>query len=120
MAKIETIKENHLFSRVYAKGKSAVGMNMVIYALKNYGKEPRTLLGITTSKKLGGAVQRSRARRIIREAYRAAAAECRFSRPFLIVIVARSALFDKKRKTQDLIPEMLSAFRELGLLSEET
>ncbi len=116
MAKIETIKENHLFSRVYAKGKNVVGKYMVIYALKNYSKAPvGTLVGITTSRKMGGAVQRSRARRIIREAYRAVAGERRFARPYLVVIVARHALFEKGRKTQDLIPEIRSSFSRLGL-----
>ncbi len=119
MAKIETIKENHLFSKVYAKGKSTAGKNLVVYALKNYKKQGVTLLGITTSKKLGGAVQRSRARRIIREAYRRVLAKRKFSRPQLIVIVARRPLFEKGRKMQELIPELENAFRRLSLFGEE-
>ena len=119
MIKIVSIKENHLFSKVYAKGKNCAGKNLVVYALPNFKKPGKTMLGITASKKLGGAVQRSRARRIIREAYRRAAGEKDFSRPYLIVVVARRPLFEKGRKMQDLIPELRFAFNRLGLYGEE-
>lgn len=41
---------------------------LVAYVLKN--RLGRTRVGITTSKKIGNAVVRSRARRVLREAYR--------------------------------------------------
>ena len=118
MIKIDSIKENHLFSKVYAKGKTFAGKNLVVYALPNYKQNGKTLIGITASKKLGGAVQRSRVRRIIREAYRRAADQ-NFCRPFLIVVVARRPAFEKGRKMQELIPEFTRAFHRLGLFGEE-
>ena len=64
MRKGVTLKENRDFLRIYRKGKSFVGTSLVTYVLKNRSNEKR--YGITTSKKIGNAVQRSRARRVIR------------------------------------------------------
>ena len=119
MAKIISIKENHLFSKVYAKGKKVSEKNIAVYALKNY-KTPETRLGITTGKKIGSAVERSRARRLIREAYRTILKEKRFQRPYLIVVVARSAMVDPKRKMGEVLLDMEKAFSKLALFSEDT
>ena len=63
-----SLKENRVFRRLYAKGKSAVGPAMVLYCRKNGGKENR--LGFTVGTKLGCAVVRNRVRRRLREIYR--------------------------------------------------
>jgi ribonuclease P protein component len=62
-----TIKENWDFSRLYRRGKSYVSSSIVIYVLKNKSNNLR--YGITTGKKIGNAVKRSRSRRIIRAAF---------------------------------------------------
>ena len=67
MVKGVTLKENRDFLRLYRKGKSFVGSSLVTYVLKNRINEKR--YGITTSKKIGKAVQRSRARRVIRASF---------------------------------------------------
>ncbi len=118
MAKIIAIKENHLFSKVYAKGKKASGKNVAVYALRNF-RTGDVRLGITTGKKLGKAYQRSRARRLIREAFRSILTEYSFCRPYLIVVVARSAIVDEKRKMDQVRDEMLASFRKLEMLSED-
>lgn len=63
-----TLKENREFHRVYNKGKSYVAPLIVTYVFKRKYGESR--VGITTGKKIGKAVQRNRARRIIMSAYR--------------------------------------------------
>ncbi len=118
MSRIEAIKENHLFSKTYAKGKKVTEKNIVVYALRNF-KTGSTRLGITTSKKLGNAVVRSRARRLIREAFRCATKERFFQKPYLIVIVARSAITEDKKKMGDVLLDLESAFQKLELFYEE-
>lgn len=86
----ESLKQNHIFRRLYAKGENAVGRFVVVYARKNGTGENR--LGITTGVKLGRAVDRNRARRRIRETYRLH--ENRLKRGYDLVIVARSAAID--------------------------
>ena len=63
-----SLKENRVFRRLYAKGKSAVGPAMVLYCRKNGRKENR--FGITAGTKLGHAVVRNKVRRRFREIYR--------------------------------------------------
>ena len=62
------IKENHIFRRRYHRGKYQAHPLLVTYALKN--RLPVNRFGITASKKIGGAVERNRAKRVIRAAYR--------------------------------------------------
>ena len=62
----ESIIRNSDFSRAYRRGKSYVSPFLVTYVVRR--KSGGVRLGITTSKKIGGAVERVRARRVIREA----------------------------------------------------
>ena len=80
------LKENHLFARAYRKGRCFSGKNVAVYTMRNYTGQG-TLLGITVSKSRGNAVKRNRAKRIIREAYRAF--HLFVKQGFIIVIVAR-------------------------------
>lgn len=71
---VTTIHQNTDFRRVYGRGKSCASPALVVYCLRNRAGICR--IGITTSKKLGGAVERNRCRRIIKEAYRHLAPQC--------------------------------------------
>ena len=55
------ITKNKEFCRAYARGKAFVHPKLVLYVNKNR-------LGRTPTKKIGGAVQRNRARRVMRAA----------------------------------------------------
>ena len=107
------LKLNHVFRRLYAKGESAVGRFVVVYAKRNGSQVNR--LGITTGVKLGGAVERNRARRRIRETYRLN--EARLRPGYDLVIVARTAAVDGD--FQEMERSFLRQCRKLGLLKEE-
>lgn len=64
----EILKDNKIFLSLYQKGKCIVSKEIVIYFRKN--KLSYNRFGITAGKKIGNAVCRNRAKRIIREAYR--------------------------------------------------
>ena len=117
MKKIFTIKKNSVFTRIYTKGKSSVQPSVVIYVRKNPALK-NSEIGITTGKKLGGAVQRNRVRRIIREAWRLLACENEglADKPFYVVVVARSRCFKKSMKMQMVKREMYRGLVELGLI----
>ncbi len=63
----EPLKLNKDFLRLYHRGKSCAKPALVVYAMKNRVGVCR--VGITTSKKIGNAVARNRARRVIRAAF---------------------------------------------------
>ncbi|MDR1669559.1 MAG: ribonuclease P protein component [Oscillospiraceae bacterium] len=80
-----SLKQNHEFRSLYARGKNTAGVYLALYARKN--RLGMTRLGITASSKLGNAVKRNRVRRLIREAYRLQ--EERFIKGYDLVFVAR-------------------------------
>ena len=68
MKKTAPLNKNHLFRRVYTRGKSAADSRLALYVRRNGQKENR--LGLTVSTKVGHAVVRNRIRRRLREIYR--------------------------------------------------
>lgn len=66
--KFAVLNTNKDFRTLYYRGKSQVHPLLVTYVRKNRLGHPRA--GITTGKKAGNAVARSRCRRVIRAAYR--------------------------------------------------
>lgn len=91
------------FRQVWAAGRSWAHPLFILWALPN--EEGRTRVGFTASRKVGNAVARNRARRLLREATR-----CYY--PNLqpgwdIVLVARSSLPHAKK------PKVEAALREL-------
>ena len=61
-----TLDKNWQFNRVYGRGKSYVHPHCVLYVAKN--RLGYTRIGLTATKKVGHAVQRNRARRVMRAA----------------------------------------------------
>ncbi len=104
------IRENKDFKRIYARGRTAVTPILVAYAMKN--RDGTSRLGITVGKKVGNAVHRNRARRIIREAYRLL--EQRVRKGYDIVLVSRVRTY--YMKTPQVQKAMEKAFEKLGIL----
>ncbi len=88
----DVLNKNKDFLLLYKKGKAIGTSSVVVYFRPN--RMPVNRLGITTGKKIGGAVSRVRARRVIKAAYRNA--ERFFPIGFDIVIVARDAAVHSK------------------------
>ena len=61
-----TLNKNWQFNRVYGRGKSYVHPHCVLYVAKN--RLGYTRIGLTATKKVGHAVQRNRARRVMKAA----------------------------------------------------
>ncbi len=109
MAAWLTLRENKQFRTLYYRGKSKVHPALVTYARRNGLGEPR--VGITTGKKLGKAVERSRCRRVIRAAF---APLCPSVGGYDLVFVARTRLLTMK--STQLQPILERQLRELGVL----
>lgn len=120
------IKEHHLYSKVYAKGSKFTGRQIAVFALRDYAAKRLMLanpakkylnrLGISVTKKYGKAHERNRAKRIIREAYRAVEKDGNvfLHRGFLVVIAAREGLHGAKEA--DVERELRYALAKIGLL----
>ena len=122
--KYRAICENHLYSKAYTKGKKFITQDLRVYVLPDYHaerlrranplKQRINRIGLTVSKKIGGAVVRSRVKRIIREAYRTLDKEYQVRTGHLIVIAAREGA--TVRKSTELSEQLKKAFDKLGLI----
>ena len=110
--KSQTLKENKDFRRIYYRGQSSASGCVVTYAFKKRSGENR--YGITTSKKIGNAVERNRSKRVIRAAF--AELEGEISGHWDFVFVARSKT--SKVKMQTVLLQMKKQFKELGVINE--
>ena len=107
-----TLKKNYEFKRLYNKGKSAASQCLVVYCRRNGKDENR--LGITVSTKIGGAVQRNRVRRRLKEIYRLN--EYKLAPGYDIVIVAR--VKSRISGFHELETSVLSLFRTLKIIRD--
>ena len=113
MSKYVTIKENRDFSRMYRRGRSFVSPVLVTYVMKNREDTPR--YGITTGKKIGNAVKRSRARRVIRASYYQLYPEIK--KGYDLVFVARGKT--PFVKSQVVWKAMKQHLKQAGVLKEK-
>ena len=107
-----SLKYNHIFRKLYSSSGHGNGF-LVLYARKNRTATNR--VGVTVSKKLGGAVTRNRVRRRLREIYRIH--EDQFCPGWDIVVVARSRCIDGK--FEKLENAYLSLAAKAGILKEQ-
>ena len=132
--KYRSLCENHLFSKVYAANNRYTAKTVSVFVLAdkhatrlrkaNPLKEKINRVGIVASKKLGGAVQRNRARRVIRRAFQELDKEIPLVKGKLIVITARQYLVEGSRmqktatpvKTAEVRRDMEKALRKLNLI----
>ncbi|MCI8524611.1 MAG: ribonuclease P protein component [Oscillospiraceae bacterium] len=108
----QSLKQNHLFRRLYRRGQSLACRELVIYCRRNGLGCNR--VGLTVSAKLGCAVVRNRLRRRLREIYRLH--EGSFRRGYDIVVVARTRAVTADYRR--LERAYLSLAGRLGLLRE--
>ena len=118
------VRENHLYKKAYAKGKKAAGRYTVIYVMRDYRsgalmranpqKEYVNRVGLTVTKKIGGAVMRNRVKRILREGYRLTDKLHGVKKGNIVIIVAREAA--TAAKSTDIYAEMTKSFACMGML----
>ena len=124
--KFKAICENHLYQKAYSKGTRAVAPAIAVYVLPDYRAErlrkanplKRRInrIGISVSKKLGGAVVRNRVKRIIREAFRQIDKETPLKTGFLIVLAARERAVPLT--SAQIKEQLFTALSKLRMLKE--
>jgi ribonuclease P protein component len=103
------LRENRCFQAVYRRGRFWADRRLAVHVLRR--SEPARRFGFVVGKKLGGAVQRNRVRRLLREACRALLDPVPSGVD--VVIVARTAAVGAS--LEELKAEMRALFQRAGL-----
>ncbi len=119
--KYTTLKEHHLYNKTFQKGKRFSGKYLSVFVLRDYAagrlrkenpeKKFYNRFGVSVTKKVGGAVQRNRVKRILRAGYRAVEPELRTG--FLVVISPREGIL--AAKSTDVEKELRRGFSKLEM-----
>ena|SRR3954469_11071787 len=108
------IKQGRDFLRIKTEGKRFASGCLIANWVLATGAESR--LGVITGRKVGNAVVRTRARRLLREAFRLHQLE--LNRSVEIVLVARASIVGKAFR--EVERDLLEALRRGRLLKETT
>ncbi len=110
LSREQRLTRSALFREAYDANEKHIGRLMVLYVRRGEGASLR--LGVVTSRKVGHAPRRVRARRLLREAYRRQRATLQGDAD--VVLVARAALVDAA--WPDIQAEMQKLMSRAGLL----
>ncbi len=113
MDKKTKLSKNCEFRKAYNRGKSMASSCLVTYVVKNRLGFAR--YGITTGKKIGGAVQRNRARRVVRAAFFEIKKTKEIKNGYDIVFIARAKTCHVKMG--EVFKTMTAQLKNLGVIS---
>ena len=105
------VKHGRDFARVRREGERAV-LGCLIANWRKLSGNASSRLGVVTSGKIGNAVVRNRARRLLREVFRLHQHE--FVQPLDLVLVARASI--RGKGCADVEKDFLTTLRKAGLL----
>lgn len=97
------------FDRVYREGRSHAGRHLILYAFPRGTGDEGPRLGISVGRRVGGAVERNRVKRALRESFWACAEPLPDTHDFVIVARPEAA----KLTADEGEPGLRAALREL-------
>jgi ribonuclease P protein component len=113
---MEILRRSWQFQHVYQRGKKINCKNAVVFYLRNEEMTDSLCIGVVASKRVGNAVKRTRAKRLLRETSRQLSERLK-DRKMWMVFIARSTILETNY--HDILLEMEGALSKEGLLARE-
>ncbi|MDP3488134.1 MAG: ribonuclease P protein component [Bacillota bacterium] len=110
MRRTHRLKRKEDFAHVYEAGRSTAGRLLVLYALQ--GEQDKVRIGFAAGRKLGAAVVRNRAKRLMREIARRRFADV--APGYSLIVIARTGAL--KANFFELNKEFTFLLKKLNLL----
>lgn len=121
MPKRRRLSRSGEFDRVYRDGSSYATRHLVLYSFPRRDEEEQDVrLGVSASRKVGGAVDRNRAKRTLREAFWSL--DERLPRDYDFVLVARPEIAGliEREGTKGVVASLEEALAGAGLVGERS
>jgi len=104
------------FERVYRQGRSIANRHLVLYTFPNASAE-RPRLGLSVSRKVGGAVQRNKVKRLLREAFAHAEGDLKQDQDMVVVARPAAAELAEREGLAGVDASLADLIARAGLLS---
>jgi ribonuclease P protein component len=111
------LRKSSQFRTVYDEGRKLVGTYAVIFYYEHPVLCDGPRFGVVASKRVGGAVERNRAKRLLREAARGVSGKLNHQNVW-VVLVARSSIGG--RTSREVKDDVRDAFRRADLIAGQT
>lgn len=120
-AKRRRLSRSREFDRVYRDGSSHATRYLVLYSFPRKDEETRDVrLGVSVSRKVGGAVDRNRVKRTLREAFWSISDRLPTQHDFVIVARPEIATLIERDGTDGVTASLEEAFEQTGSRRERS
>ena len=102
------------FDRVYREGRSHAGRHLVLYFFPREGEDEPPRLGLSVGRKVGGAVERNKVKRLLREAFWASEEALPGGHDFVVVARADAAEFAEREGLAGVKSELDELLGKVG------
>jgi ribonuclease P protein component len=107
------------FDRVYREGRSHASRHLVVYAFpRSSSGEEQPRLGVSVGRKVGGAVERNRMKRLLREAFWDAAEELPEGYDFVLVARPDAGELARERGEEGIAEALREVLAKAGLAKD--
>jgi ribonuclease P protein component len=103
---------------VYRQGRSRANRHLVVYAFPRQGDGGPARLGVSVGRKVGGAVERNRVKRLLREAFHAASDVLPADHDFVVVARPPAGGLAREQGEQGIERSLRELIADSGLVTE--
>ena len=119
-ARRQRLSRSAEFDRVYREGRSHASRHLVLYAFpREEGDDSDARLGVSVGRKVGGAVERNRVKRLLREAFWAIGETLPDGHDFVVVARPDAAELADREGEQGVERALRELLEKAGFLGEE-